>query len=683
MTDSKLRILVIDDNKEIHEDFRKVFAHAAGVHDDDLQDIQADFFQDAAPAAPRAAPLRDVEIDSAFQGHDGVAMALQAAREGRAHAMAFVDVRMPPGIDGVQAIKRIWEDLPELNCVLCTAFSDYDWEDIRQQLPHSSNLLILKKPFDPVEVLQIVESLAEKVELAQESRRFQHRLEGQIEELQRAHQELQRLNEQLQAARADAETAARAKADFLASMSHELRTPLNGVIAMTDMLLYTSLDAQQEKYVRTAKSSGESLLELINDILDFSRIESGKFELESTEFALHRELEAVITVVARSCQAKHLELACFVDPALLRPLQGDPRRMRQILTNLATNAVKFTERGEVVIEIVVQREDESKVWVEFQVSDTGIGIPPDRQHRLFHSFSQVDASTTRKYGGTGLGLAISKQLCELMGGEIGFRSAVGQGSVFRFILPFEKRGDGNAKKQALPPSFRGKRLLLVDDNRRVCDILDRQLNAWGLQVETARNLSGASSLLEEAKNHGQPFAAVLLDTGIGGAQAEDLAQTLRSFPQFRDTPLILLIPLGQPGKLSDLLGKGVAGFVNKPIVPSDLFNVLMRLTANSLDPGTLPTCHVPRDRQLLPVPKTRHTEARILLAEDNVINQKVATQILKCFGYAFDIVADGKQAVQSLCERPYDLVLMDCQMPEMDGLEATRAIRDLEARGSG
>ena len=253
MTNSELRILVIDDNKEIHDDFRKVFAHAAGVHDDDLQDLQAEFFDDSASRTPRAAPCRAVCIDSAFQGSDGVAMALKAAQEGRAHTLAFVDVRMPPGIDGVQTIKQLWDELPELNCVLCTAFSDYDWEDIRQQLPHTSNLLILKKPFDPVEVLQVVEAMAEKVELAQASRDFHHSLERQIEELERAQRDLQQVNEQLVVARSEAEMAARAKADFLASMSHELRTPLNGVIAMTDMLLYTSLDAQQEKYVRTAK----------------------------------------------------------------------------------------------------------------------------------------------------------------------------------------------------------------------------------------------------------------------------------------------------------------------------------------------------------------------------------------------------------------------------------------------
>ena len=301
--------------------------------------------------------------------------------------MAFVDVRMPPGIDGVQTI-GLWELMPELPCVLCTAYSDYNWQETRRELANTKNLLILKKPFDPVEVLQVVESIAERSELTRTSEDYRIKLERQIGELQQAQHKLQETNQQLCVARVEAEKAAQAKGEFLANMSHELRTPLNGVIAMMDMMLYTELDGQQEKYVRTAKSSGSILLELINDILDYSKIESGKVVLEETDFFLHREIEAVNTIVARKCQEKGLELASFIDPRAMLRLRGDPARMRQVLSNLTSNAVKFTEKGEVLIEIVISKEEGDRVWVNFMVRDTGIGIRSDRHDRLFNVFSK-------------------------------------------------------------------------------------------------------------------------------------------------------------------------------------------------------------------------------------------------------------------------------------------------------
>lgn len=678
---SALRILVIDDNRDIHEDFRKVFARAADQSHHELDQMQADFFADAPSEAPEPSGSREIIIDSAFQGKDGIEMALEAMRKGEPHLMAFVDVRMPPGMDGVQTVKQLWQHWPDLPCVLCTAYSDYDWQETRRELTHANNLLILKKPFDPIEVLQVVESIAEKTELSRASREYRVELERQIEELQRAQAELRQTNEELEIARSDAEAAVRAKGEFLANMSHELRTPLNGVIAMMDMMLYTELDAQQDKYVRTAKHSGETLLELINDILDFSKIESGKVELEDTEFMLHREIEAVNTVVARKCQEKGLELACFVDPRALLRLRGDPARMRQILANLTSNAVKFTEQGEIVIEITVDREMDEQAWIKFAVTDTGIGIPEDRRERLFSSFSQVDASTTRKFGGTGLGLAISKQLCELMGGEIGYQSSSGSGSSFWFTLPFFRVGGTEAAASVLPPDFKGKRLLLVDENPKMREVLERQLRAWGLEVHSVNSLEEAGARVGDPEAATTPFTAILLDCDVQGARPDQLSTTLASIPTLRRVPIVLLIPLGQPGRVTELQGRVVAGFVNKPIVPSELFNVLIPLSQGTeTKPGAVPNSAMMGSSNCrLPVPKTRYEQARILLAEDNAINQKVATQILKCFGYTFDVVTNGKQAVDALSRTHYDLVLMDCQMPEMDGYEATRLVRRREA----
>ncbi|MBW3596869.1 MAG: hypothetical protein KY475_06280, partial [Planctomycetes bacterium] len=414
--DSTQRILVIDDNPDIHRDFRKVLAWELN-HDRELQDLSAELFGDSPAEVDEAPDCPVLEIDSAFQGEQGIEMALDAAQRGRPYLMAFVDVRMPPGIDGVQTIKRMWDQLPELQCVICTAYSDYEWEDLCGELNSPANLLILKKPFDTVEVLQVVRALAEKAELARQARSYQQALEQKIQHLTRVEAELRQNNEELRTARAAADESNRTKSEFLANVSHELRTPLNGVIGMSDLLLATNLDQNQRKFASTVKTSGELLLDLLNEILDFSKIEAGKLELEDIGFDLLEMIETVVQVVGHKCQQKGLELSYFLDPDVPRSLRGDPNRVRQILMNLTNNAVKFTDKGEVIVQVSREEASPGRCTICFSVSDTGVGIPLDRRDRLFQSFSQVDASTTRKYGGTGLGLAISKELCVRMGGE--------------------------------------------------------------------------------------------------------------------------------------------------------------------------------------------------------------------------------------------------------------------------
>lgn len=518
---------------------------------------------------------------------------------------------------------------------------------------------------------------AEQQRAKEEIGRLSETLERRVKELAQANNELKTLATKFEEACEQALEASRLKSEFLANMSHEMRTPLNGVLGMSDLLLDTDLNIEQEQFLLVLKESAQSLLGVINDVLDFSKIEAGKLDLEILDFEVVSLIEDTAEIVAEQAHQKKLSLMTYIAPNVPRSLQGDAQRLRQVLINLLSNAIKFTEQGEVKLTCTIDETFNQGLVIRFAVTDTGIGLPASSYNKLFQPFSQVDGSITRKFGGTGLGLSICKQLVDLMDGLIGVESKEGEGSTFWFTVPL-KTSDNTDDPKPTQQQLRDTKLLLVAGQLSTTEIISSYAEAWGIGLDTVTTGEDALVKLQGQATLGNPYHVVIVELSSACVDAFGIAEEIRRRLKQTNVRLILIATSDEGRQKERALRSGYSAYLTKPFKQSRLLGCINNLLNKAPDNGLKaapPTSHISHKAPLLPA----HKSKLVLVAEDNSVNRLVAVRQLERLGFIAHVVTTGQEAVEASKRLPYALILMDCQMPEMDGFEATRLIRQAEA----